>query len=64
MNRFVNKFVKVITIYGEEIYGVILDFCAYSGFFHIETIYNCILLIDFDDVDDIILIGEVVKKED
>lgn len=55
MNKFVNKFVKLITIYGEEIYGVIIEKPILV--IHIKT-KNGILVIDKEDIDDIILIGD------
>lgn len=57
MNKFVNKLVKVITIYGEEIIGIVEQKPILV--LHLKT-NNGILVIDLEDIDDIIEIGEVV----
>lgn len=57
MNKFVNKLVKVITIYGEEIIGVVIQKPILV--LHLKKIDGTILVIDIDDIDDIILIGDV-----
>ena len=57
MNKFVNKLVKVITIYGEEIMGIVIQKPILV--LHLKT-DNGIIVIDLEDIDDIIEIGEVV----
>ena len=57
MNKFVNKLVKVITVYGEEIIGIVIQKPILV--LHLKT-DNGIIVIDLEDIDDIILIGEVV----
>lgn len=57
MNKFVNKLVKVITIYGEEIIGIVVEKPILV--LHLKT-NNGIIVIDLEDIDDIIEIGEVV----
>lgn len=59
MNKFVNKLVKVITIYGEKIIGIVEQKPILV--LHLKT-KNGILVIDLEDVDDIIEIGEVVGE--
>ena len=59
MNKFVNKLVKVITIYGEEIIGIVEQKPILV--LHLKT-NNGILVIDLEDIDDIIEIGEVVGE--
>lgn len=59
MDKFVNKLVKVITIYGEEIIGIVEQKPILV--LHLKT-NNGILVIDLEDVDDIIEIGEVVGE--
>ena len=62
MNKFVNKLVKVITIYGEEIIGIVVQKPILV--LHLKT-NNGIIVIDLADIDDIIEIGEVLgDKED
>ena len=60
MNKFVNKLVKVITIYGEEIIGIVIQKPILV--LHLKT-DNGIIVIDLEDIDDIILIGEVVGED-
>ena len=60
MNKFVNKLVKVITIYGEEIIGIVIQKPILV--LHLKT-DNGIVVIDLEDIDDIILIGEVVGDD-
>lgn len=60
MNKFVNKLVKVITIYGEEIIGIVVQKPILV--LHLKT-NNGIIVIDLEDIDDIILIGDVVDNE-
>lgn len=57
MNKLVNKLVKVITIYGEEIIGIVIQKPILV--LHLKT-NNGILVIDLADIDDIITIGEVL----
>lgn len=57
MNKFVNKLVKVITIYGEEIIGIVEQKPILVLHLKID---KGIIVIDLADIDDIILIGEVV----
>ena len=57
MNKFVNKLVKVITIYGEEIIGIVIQKPILV--LHLKT-NNGIIVIDLEDIDDIIEIGEVI----
>lgn len=57
MNKFVNKLVKVITIYGEEIIGIVIRKPILV--LHLKT-NNGIIVIDLEDIEDIILIGDVV----
>ena len=59
MNKFVNKLVKVITIYGEEILGIVVQKPILV--LHLKT-DNGIMVIDLEDIDDIIEIGEVVGE--
>ena len=59
MNKFVNKLVKVITIYGEEIIGIVVQKPIIV--LHLKT-NNGIMVIDLEDIDDIIEIGEVVGE--
>ena len=59
MNKFVNKLVKVITIYGEEIIGIVVQKPILV--LHLKT-DNGIIVIDLEDIDDIIEIGEVVGE--
>ncbi len=59
MNKFVNKLVKVITIYGEEIIGIVEQKPILV--LHLKT-NNGIMVIDLEDIDDIIEIGEVVGE--
>ena len=59
MNKFVNKLVKVITIYGEEIIGIVEQKPILV--LHLKT-NNGIMIIDLEDIDDIIEIGEVVGE--
>lgn len=59
MNKFVNKLVKVITIYGEEILGIVVQKPILV--LHLKT-NNGIMVIDLEDIDDIIEIGEVVGE--
>lgn len=61
MNKFVNKLVKVITIYGEEIIGIVLENPILV--LHLKT-NNGIIVIDFEDIEDIIEIGEVVGDKE
>lgn len=61
MNKFVNKLVKVITIYGEEIIGVVVQKPILVV--HLKT-SNGIMVIDLEDIDDIILIGDVLEGSD
>lgn len=58
MNKFVNKLVKVITIYGEEIIGVIIQKPILV--LHLQKIDGTIIVIDLEDIEDIIEIGDVV----
>lgn len=58
MNKFVNKLVKVVTIYGEEIIGIVVQKPILV--LHLKT-SNGIIIIDLEDIDDIILIGDVVN---
>lgn len=60
MNKFVNKLVKVITIYGEEIIGIVEQKPILV--LHLKT-NNGIMVIDLEDIDDIIEIGEVVGEK-
>lgn len=57
MNKFVNKLVKIITIYGEEIIGIVIQKPILV--LHLKT-NNGIIVIDLEDIEDIILIGDVV----
>lgn len=57
MEKFVNKLVKVITIYGEEIIGIVVQKPILV--LHLKT-NNGIIVIDLEDIDDIVEIGEVV----
>lgn len=57
MDKFVNKLVKVITIYGEVIIGIVVQ--KPSLVLHLKT-NNGIMTIDLIDIADIIEIGEVV----
>ncbi len=57
MNKFVNKLVKIITIYGEEIIGIVIRKPILV--LHLKT-NNGIIVIDLEDIEDIILIGDVV----
>ena len=59
MNRFVNKLVKVITIYGEEIIGIVVQKPILV--LHLKT-NKGIIVIDMEDIDDIVLIGDVVDE--
>ena len=59
MNKFVNKLVKVITIYGEEIIGIVEQKPILV--LHLKT-NNGTMVIDLEDIDDIIEIGEVVGE--
>ena len=61
MNKFVNKLVKVITIYGEEIIGIVVEKPILV--LHLKT-NNGIIVIDLEDIDDIIEIGEVVGDKE
>lgn len=61
MNKFVNKLVKVITIYGEEIIGIVVQKPILV--LHLKT-NNGIIVIDLEDIDDIIEIGEVVGDKE
>ena len=61
MNKFVNKLVKVITIYGEEIIGIVVQ--KPTLVLHLKT-NNGIIVIDLEDIDDIIEIGEVVGDKE
>lgn len=61
MNKFVNKLVKVITIYGEEIIGIVEQKPILV--LHLKT-NNGIIVIDLEDIDDIIEIGEVVGDKE
>ena len=60
MNKFVNKLVKVITIYGEEIIGIVIQKPILV--LHLKTDHG-ILVIDLEDIDDIILIGNVAGDD-
>ena len=61
MNKFVNKLVKVITIYGEEIIGIVVQKPILV--LHLKT-NNGIMVIDLEDIEDIIEIGEVVGDKE
>ena len=61
MNKFVNKLVKVITIYGEEIIGIVVQKPILV--LHLKT-NNGIIVIDLEDIEDIIEIGEVVGDKE
>lgn len=61
MNKFVNKLVKVITIYGEEILGIVIEKPILV--LHLKNIKGDILVIDIEDIEDIIEIGEVVGSD-
>lgn len=61
MNKFVNKLVKVTTIYGEEIIGIVVQKPILV--LHLKT-NNGIIVIDLEDIDDIIEIGEVVGDKE
>lgn len=56
MNKFVNKVVKVITIYGEELIGIVIQKSIFV--LHLKTNIG-ILSIALEDISDIILIGDV-----
>lgn len=60
LKKFSNKLVKVITIYGEEIIGIVIEEPILV--LHLKT-DNGIIVIDLEDIDDIILIGEVVGDD-
>lgn len=61
MNKFVNKLVKVITIYGEEIIGVVIQKPILV--LHLQKLDGTIIVIDNTDIEDIIEIGEVVGSD-
>lgn len=61
MNKFVNKLVKVITIYGEEIIGVVIQKPILV--LHLQKQDGTIIVIDNADIEDIIEIGEVVGSD-
>lgn len=61
MNKFVNKLVKVITIYGEEIIGVVIQKPILV--LHLQKLDGTIIVIDNADIEDIIEIGEVVGSD-
>lgn len=61
MNKFVNKLVKVITIYGEEIIGVVIQKPILV--LHLQKPDGTIIVIDNTDIEDIIEIGEVVGSD-
>ena len=58
MYKFVNKLVKVITIYGEEIIGIVVEEPILVLFLKTN---NGIIVIDLEDIDDIIEIGVVCQ---
>ena len=61
MNKFVNKLVKVITIYGEEIIGAVIQKPILV--LHLQKPDGTIIVIDNADIEDIIEIGEVVGSD-
>ena len=61
MNKFVNKLVKVITIYGEEIIGVVIQKPILV--LHLQKSDGTIIVIDNTDIEDIIEIGEAVGSD-
>lgn len=60
MNKFVNKLVKVITIYGKEIIGIVVQKPILV--LHLKT-NKGIIVIDMEYIDDIVLIGDVVDEQ-
>lgn len=60
MIKYMNKFIRVITIYGEEIMGIVVGKPIFV--LQLKT-NNGILVIDLEDIEDIIEIGEVIEEE-
>lgn len=58
MNKFLNKLVKIITIYGEEMIGIVIQKPIFV--LHLQKIDGSIIVIDISDIEDIIEIGNVV----
>ena len=54
MDKFLNKLVKIITIYGEEIIGIVIQKPILV--LHLKT-SGGIMVIDLEDIEDIIIIG-------
>ena len=57
LNNLKNKFVKVITFYGEELIGIVIREPIVD--LHLKT-YHGLIVLDLCDVADIIIIGEIV----